>query len=50
MVVLTAKCNRAFVVSPDKSKMFLRHKRKSNTNKQFMLKVTSKINEGNGAI
>lgn len=48
MAILTADCNRAFVVSPEQSKKFLEHKCNSNTNKQVLSKITTKIKDNNG--
>ena len=48
MAILTADCNRAFVVSPEQSKKFLEHKCNNNTNKQVLSKITTKIKDNNG--
>ena len=48
MAVLTAKCNKAFVVSPKQSKKFLEHKCNSNANKEILSKITTKIKDNNG--
>lgn len=48
MAILTAKCNRAFVVSPKQSKKFLEHKCNNNTNKEMLSKITLKIKDNNG--
>ena len=48
MAVLTAKCNKAFVVSPKQSKKFLEHKCNNNTNKEILSKITTKIKDNNG--
>ena len=48
MAVLTAKCNRAFVVSPNQSKKFLEHKCNNNSNKEILSKIETKIKENNG--
>ncbi len=42
MAVLTAKCNRTFVVSPQKSKEFLEIAKKNN-NEEILSKITKKI-------
>lgn len=49
MAVLTAKCDRAFVVSPKESKNFLEHKCNNNDiNKEMLSKITIKIKNNNG--
>jgi len=48
IAILTAKCSRVFVVSPDQSKKFLEHKHKNNTNKEILSKITTKIKDNNG--
>ena len=48
MAVLTAKCDKAFVVSVEHSKRFLEHKSNNNTNKEMLSKITSKIKDNNG--
>ena len=48
MAILTADCNRAFVVSPEQSKKFLEHKCNNNTNKEMLSKITSQIKDNHG--
>ena len=48
MAILTAKCNKAFVVSPKQSKKFLEYKCNNNTNKEMLSKITTKIKDNNG--
>ena len=46
MAVLTAKCGRAFAVSPEQSKNFLEQKTKSRTQKkkeETLSKISAKI-------
>lgn len=47
MAILTANCDRAFVVSPQKSKKFLEHKGNNNTNKEILSKISTKIKDNN---
>ena len=44
MTILTAECNKSFVVSPNQSKKFLEHKCKGDLNKELLSKITGKIN------
>lgn len=48
MAILTAECNRAFVVSPEQSKKFLEHKCKNSTNKELLSKISAKIKDNHG--
>ena len=48
MAVLTAKCDKAFVVSVEQSKSFLEHKTGNDKNKEMLSKITSKIEDNNG--
>ncbi|MBQ3183492.1 MAG: hypothetical protein IJB57_07465 [Clostridia bacterium] len=49
MAILTAKCNKAFVVSPEQSKKFLEHKCKNiDVNKEMTSKIATKIKMNNG--
>ena len=48
MAILTAKCNKAFVVSPEQSKKFIEHKCNNNSNKELLSKITTKIKDNNG--
>ena len=50
MAILTAECNRAFVVSAEQSKKFLEHKSNNNTNNQVLSKITTKIKDNNGKV
>lgn len=43
MTVLTAKCDRAFIVAPKKSKHFLEHKTKSFANQEKIDKIVANI-------
>lgn len=47
MAILTANCDRAFVVSPQQSKKFLEHKGNNNTNKEILSKIETKIKDNN---
>lgn len=46
MKPLTAKCNKAFVVSPEQSKKFLEHKCNRKTNEAILSKISTKIKDG----
>ncbi len=48
MAILTAKCNKAFVVSPEQSKKFLEHKCNNNKNNEMLSKIATKIKDNNG--
>lgn len=48
MAILTADCNRAFVVSPEQSKKFLERKCNNGINKEILSKITTKIKDTNG--
>lgn len=50
MAVLTAECNRAFVVSSQQSKKFLEHKSNDKKNKEILSKITAKIKDNNAKV
>lgn len=50
MKPLTAKCNKAFVVSPEQSKKFLEHKCNRKTNEAILEKISTKIKDANDKV
>lgn len=50
MAILTAKCNKAFIVSPKESKNFLEHKCKNSTNKEILSKINTKIKDNHDKV
>lgn len=47
MAVLTANCDRTFVVSSQQSKKFLEHKGNNSDNKEILSKIEAKIKVNN---